>query len=248
MSRESSEKVKEAWKDYWARTMGNEVFLDEMSETIFKELLNSSGGPAGKKILEAGCGRGIISAELAALGADMHLLDISGEALDIAGKYFASKNLSASFIQGDILNLPFSESTFDIVWNGGVMEHFEEAPQAKILQGIARIIKPGGLFITFNPFEGAYFYVWGKRHAERRGRWPYGPEFPVRTLRQGCRASGLNVLTEYQICFRENLSYLSYVSRPLLSVAKRIAGLFPDRYLLDKFGGYLLVTVAAKER
>ena len=127
------------------------------------------------------------------------------------------------------------------------MEHFEDNPQSKILQDIKTIIKPNGFFITFNPFDGAFFYKIGKRYAEQKGQWPYGPEFPVRTLKEKCQRAGLNVLKEYPICFKENLAYFSYVSKTLRSILKRIVKPFPDRFLIKVFGGYLLVTVAVKQ-
>jgi hypothetical protein len=126
------------------------------------------------------------------------------------------------------------------------MEHFEAGLQQEATRSIADIIKPGGLFITFNPSARAFFYTIGKRSAERKGEWPYGPEFPVASLEQQCTAAGLTVLKEYAICFRENLSYLSYVSKHLRSLVKFLLFPFPQRLLTAVFGGYLLVTVARK--
>jgi len=243
----SIQEVKKAWQDYWTQSKHKELFLDEMSKTIISELLKNFRDVSGNRFLEAGCGRGMISAQMAELGADVHLLDISSDALQLARKYFAQKNVHASFTQGDIIDLPFRESTFDIVWNAGVMEHFEAGPQLKILQNIKNIIKPKGFFITFNPFDGAFFYKIGKRFAEKKGTWPYGPEYPVKSLQEQCRTAGFTVLKEYAICFKENLAYFSYVSKTLRSILKRIFKPFPDRFLIRVFGGYLLVTVAVKQ-
>lgn len=242
------ERVKEVWQHYWAQQRGNEVYLDEMSEAIISELVGICGSLKGKRVLEAGCGRGIISAKMAELGADVYLLDISLEALQIARKHFATKNVHATFTHGDIFDLPFKDSTFDIVWNAGVMEHFEEAFQLKALQGITKIIRTTGQFITFNPYAGAIFYVIGKKYAEQKGKWPYGPEFPVKSLGDGCRVAGLTVLREYPICFKENLSYLSYVSKHLRSIVKFFFFPFSKDFLMKIFGGYLLVTIAVKQQ
>lgn len=243
----SNEEVREVWQEFWARNRDGEIVFDEMSETILDELMKNCGTVKGKKVLEAGCGRGLISAKLAEYGADVYLLDVSSEALEIARKHFASRNLQASFIQGDILALPFEVPTFDIVWNAGVMEHFEDIPRLKAIQGLSNVIKSGGLFITFNPYAGAIFYALGKRSAERKGRWPYGPEFPVKSLKTLCTTSGFRVIREYTICFKENLSYLSYVSKHLRSIVKLIVRPFPRRVLLKLLGGYLLVTIASKQ-
>ncbi len=243
-----NEEVKEIWEDYWAKNRDGELQLDEMSKTVLSDLSGICGELEGKKVLEAGCGRGIISAGLAELGADVYLMDVSKEALSIARKNFEDRSLSAYFIHGDILDLPFGRSTFDVVWNAGVMEHFEAVPQSKALEGISRIIKPGGLFVSFNPNTGAYFYRLGKKSAEQKGKWPYGPEFPVSSLKEQCEKAGLTVLREYPICFKENLSYLSYISKHLRSVLKVIFKPFPDKAMMKIFGGYLLVTVSVKQK
>ncbi|HTR45603.1 MAG TPA: class I SAM-dependent methyltransferase [Thermodesulfovibrionales bacterium] len=242
----SNDEAKMVWQDYWARNREGEASLDEMSATILSELLKNSPVTKGIKVLEAGCGRGIISARIAELGADVTLLDSSSEAIGIAQKIFEERKLSASLAQGDILAPPFGDMTFDLVWNAGVMEHFEDGLQSQALSSLARTIKPGGMFITFNPFAGAFFYVLGKKSAERKGTWPYGPEFPVRSLADKCRTAGLTVVTEYPICFRENLSYLSYYSKHLRSVVKVLLRPLPESFLLKVFGGYLLVTVAVR--
>jgi SAM-dependent methyltransferase len=244
----SKEEVTEAWRNYWSKNRDGELLFDEMSGAIFSELLRNCGDLRGKKVLEAGCGRGMISAKLAEHGADVYLLDIAPEALQIARKHFATKNIAASFVDGDILDPPFGGATFDVVWNAGVMEHFEGVLQTRAVRGIAGIVKPGGLFITFNPSAKAFFYALGKRAAERKNKWPYGPEFPVESLQAQCEAAGLTVVKEYPICFRENLSYLSYVSKHLRSIVKLLLLPFPKGLLTAVFGGYLLTTVARKEK
>ena len=242
-----TEEVKDVWRHYWAQNRDQALLFDEMSKTILKELLKNCGYVKGKRILEAGCGRGMISSAMAELGANVYLLDISLDALQIAKNHFASKNVPASFSHGDILCPPFKTTSFDIIWNAGVMEHFEDNIQLRILRDFANMIKPGGFFITFNPYDGALFYKIGKRFAEQKGRWPYGPEFPVRSLKEKCKTAGLTVLKEYAICFKENLAYFSYVSKPLRSILKRMVKPFPDKFLIRVFGGYLLVTVAVKD-
>jgi SAM-dependent methyltransferase len=242
----NTEEVKDVWRNYWAQNRGNELLFDEMSKTILEELLKSCECVKGKRILEAGCGRGMISLAMTELGANVYLLDISPDALQIAKNHFSSKNIHASFAHGDILSPPFKAATFDIIWNAGVMEHFKDNAQLRILRDLTNMIKPGGFFITFNPYDGAFFYKIGKRFAEQKGRWPYGPEFPVRSLKKKCKTAGLTVLKEYAICFKENLAYFSYVSKPLRSILKRMLKPFPDKLLIRVFGGYLLVTVAVK--
>jgi 2-polyprenyl-3-methyl-5-hydroxy-6-metoxy-1,4-benzoquinol methylase len=115
----SKEEVMKVWQEYWVRSRNGELLFDEMFQAIFSELLRNCGDIRGKKILHAGCGRGMISAGLAELRADVHLLDISTETLHLARRHFASKNLAASLAGGDILGPPFGGPTFDTVARKG---------------------------------------------------------------------------------------------------------------------------------
>ncbi|MGO9613100.1 MAG: class I SAM-dependent methyltransferase [Dissulfurispiraceae bacterium] len=240
--------VKDTWKQYWIQNKKIKWFLDHMSKTILAELLRNCGGVSNTKVLEAGCGSGVISAEVATFGADVHLMDISRDALEVARASFFSRDVPGSFIQGDIFYPPFETETFDLVWNAGVLEHFGEESQSVMIRNIARIIKPGGFFIVFNPYERALFYRIGKKFAERKGIWPYGPEIPVKSLRDKCIAAGFTVLHEYPICFDENLLFISYVSKYLKSVLKLMFRPFSEQFLIKTFGGYLLATVAVKNK
>jgi 2-polyprenyl-3-methyl-5-hydroxy-6-metoxy-1,4-benzoquinol methylase len=240
-------KVTEVWQELWKQNRDNKITLGRMPAAILSELVEKCGDFRGKKVMEAGCGSGVISAEIASRGADVFLLDISEDALQIARNHFDHNKLRATFILGDIFDLPLDDSRFDIVWNAGVLEHFEDEHRLKAVQGIAKLMKPEGVFISFNPSDKAFFYKIGKKAAERKGKWPYGPEFPVRSLRGECETARLTVLEEYHICFKDNLSYLFYVSKILKSIVKIMLLPFPDDFLIKKFGGYLLVTVAVKQ-
>jgi SAM-dependent methyltransferase len=242
----STEDVKETWRRLWTENTDTRTVLDRMSTAILSELKNNSGDLRERKVLEAGCGRGLITGNLGESGADAYLLDISYEALGLARSCFLSQQQRGTFIQGDILSFPFKDGSFDMVWNAGVIEHFTEQTRGVIISEISRIVRDSGFFISFNPYDGAFFYKIGKKTAEKNGRWPYGPEFPVRSLREVCESAGFSVLEEYTICFRENLSFLSYVSKLLRNIVRVALLPFPEKFLKDFFGGYLLVTVAVK--
>lgn len=243
----ADERVTGAWKAYWSERRTVQPELDELSLRVFQEISAACGSPNGLRILEAGSGSGVISAAIAGAGGKVCLLDIAQDALHVARSYFTSRGLDADFVQADIFSLPFSPGQFSVVWNSGVMEHFTESEQVNILSSVARILKKDGFLVTCNPFQGAFFYRLGKKAAEDKGIWPYGPEYPVQSLRTICEATGFTSVREYPICFRENLSFYSYVSRPAWRILKRVFMPFPESFLIRHFGGYLLVTTARKK-
>lgn len=80
-----------------------------------------------KKVIETGCGTGIISTYLSSIGYDVVGIDISDEILglarDVADKYF-DKN-SPKFINMSIFDMKF-DNTFDVAFSNGVLEHFSD--------------------------------------------------------------------------------------------------------------------------
>lgn len=246
MNKENKEIVKEIWKNYWKRIEPENIIFDSMSKKIFEEILKIVGNVRDKKILEAGSGTGVISAELALRGAKVFLLDISERSLLLSQSYFKKKKIEASFILDDLLNLNINDQKFDIIWNAGVMEHFTPDEQSKALCNISKILKDGGLFISFNPSSHAIFYRIGKWVAEKRQKWPYGPEYPVESLKRSCEKAGFTRVSEWEICFFEQLNFLLYINKYLKNTISKLLTHFHEEFLIKIFGGYLLVTIAKK--
>ena len=76
------------------------------------------------KILEAGSGTGGLSQQLAKAGADVFVLDIVPACLQAARRKGAAPGTLQGVV-GDLFHCPFPDGAFDVVFNSGVMEHFE---------------------------------------------------------------------------------------------------------------------------
>ncbi len=82
---------------------------------------------AGDNVLEAGCGTAMSTLSVCtSLGAHPWALDISRESLEQAGQRAALYGVPLRRILADIRHLPFGAQHFDVVWNQGVMEHFDD--------------------------------------------------------------------------------------------------------------------------
>lgn len=139
-------------------------------------LLEYCGNPSGKSFCEVGCGSGVVSALLARLGGEITLVDIAPEALSFAGEYFARQELTARLCQNNALEMDFPDSTFDVVWNFGVVEHFYDSGKIKLLAEMWRVVKPGGLLFVTAPNRWDIPFMIYKRFALWRNIWPYGYE------------------------------------------------------------------------
>ena len=100
-------------------------------------------------VLDAGCGSGIISLGFLDTEAPMRravAFDLSANLLDIAAEEFADEHPGrpVSPVQGNILQMPFADRTFDLVLTCGVLEY---VPLDDGLREMARVLKPNGKLV-----------------------------------------------------------------------------------------------------
>lgn len=100
------------------------------------------------KVLDIGCGAGILANELAKQGMNVVGIDASKESLEIARKYDTTKQVQYQI--GDANHLPFESDSFDIVCAMDFLEHVEDP--AHIVSEASRVLRMDGLFFfhTFN--------------------------------------------------------------------------------------------------
>ena len=141
-----------------------------------EHLLDLIGPPSGRSTCEVGCGSGTTSAVLAGLGARVTLVDLSPKALATAREHFAQLHLAADFWRMDGIQMGFRDGTFDVVWNGGVIEHFSDEGKTSLIREMWRVTKPGGLLIIAVPNAMDLPFIVGKKLAQWRGKWIFGYE------------------------------------------------------------------------
>lgn len=94
--------------------------------------------------LDLCCGTGAALAPLTEI-ADMAVgVDFSPGMIAVARQRIGDRAL---VVRADALALPFAE-TFDLVVTFGAMGHFEPATQPRLFAEVARVLKPGGRFVT----------------------------------------------------------------------------------------------------
>jgi trans-aconitate 2-methyltransferase len=96
---------------------------------------------AGERILDLGCGTGVLTSEIAARGADVYGIDRSIEMIEQAKSKFPVLHFEVV----DARELKF-ESEFDAVFSNAVL-HWIPEPE-KVAIGIACALKPGGRFVA----------------------------------------------------------------------------------------------------
>jgi SAM-dependent methyltransferase len=169
------------------------------------------------RILEAGAGSGRVMKFLA----DREYVNVVGLELNApAVAAFNSRFPDSQMVQGDLLDMPFDEGSFDAVVSYGVVEHFEDDGLGPPLSAIFRVLRPGGTAIVTVPSVNALRRIGDLRHrlseilhgrspSLRRGRFGYaihprsGPFFEYRLttaqFEAACRAAGFEIVRSQPI-------------------------------------------------
>jgi 2-polyprenyl-6-hydroxyphenyl methylase / 3-demethylubiquinone-9 3-methyltransferase len=138
----------------WWDPDGPAKLLHAMNPTRLRFYLRELGDPLGQRVLDAGCGGGLVSKGLAAAGASVVGVDISVPSLEVAGRA-----VRGGFhpVAGALERLPFADGSFDAIVAADVLEHLPDLPAA--VAELARLLAPGGrlLFDTINRTPWAWF-------------------------------------------------------------------------------------------
>ncbi|MDG1419461.1 MAG: bifunctional 2-polyprenyl-6-hydroxyphenol methylase/3-demethylubiquinol 3-O-methyltransferase UbiG, partial [Tateyamaria sp.] len=128
------------WSDEirWVRTLKNLVpgrlkWFDKLTDW------------QGKSVLDLGCAGGFMAEALAHKGARVSGIDPAQDAIQAAKNHAKTSNLDVTYNVGVGEHMPYSDDTFDIVVCVDVLEHVRDLSQ--VLAEVARVLKPGGLFL-----------------------------------------------------------------------------------------------------
>jgi SAM-dependent methyltransferase len=107
---------------------------------------------AGERVLEIGCGTGLLWSENAAHippGIALTLADLSPGMLDASQKRLARLAPQPRFERADVQSLTFASDSFDVAIANHMLYHVPDRPRA--LAELARVLAPGGrLFAAAN--------------------------------------------------------------------------------------------------
>ena len=99
-----------------------------------------------KKALDGGCGTGVCSLALAEIADEVVGFDLSSGSLNTARKLAQKVGVSnLTFKQGSLLDIPFPNNSFDLVFSWGVIHHTTDPLRA--LDELVRILQPGGTLV-----------------------------------------------------------------------------------------------------
>lgn len=112
---------------------------------------------AGSRVLDAGCGSGVVSRYLAKRFPDSEVMGCDFSAHRIEHAQFASQNIkNLRFEKGDLTSLNSGDGTYDVIVCRYVIEHLQVEQRMKVMREFFRCLKPGGQIVIVD-FDGLFF-------------------------------------------------------------------------------------------
>jgi SAM-dependent methyltransferase len=134
---------KEGWKHF--------APLETVTTPAAARLVRFAGISPGTRVLDVGCGTGVVAITAARLRARVEAIDLTPQLLERARENARIAKVDIEFREADAEDLPFREDEFDIVVSQ-FAHMFAPRPEVAIAQ-ILRVLRPGGTiaFSTWPP-------------------------------------------------------------------------------------------------
>ncbi len=140
--------------------------LHQINPLRLDYVMAKAGGLFGKKVLDVGCGGGILAESMAQEGADVTGLDMGKEPLTVARLHALEAGIDVQYIQSTAEEHASSfVQQYDVVTCMEMLEHVPEP--ASVIHACAQMVKPGGhvFFSTLNRNTKSWlFAIVGAEH------------------------------------------------------------------------------------
>jgi SAM-dependent methyltransferase len=155
-----------SWDKFYSKDISWQVFLDKLSD--HKYYLQKILELNPKKVLEVGCGPGVRCIFLSYLGIDVTALD-NDEGIIEQIKFY-TKNLRGKnkIENGDAFNLSYSEKEFDVIFNAGFLEHFEDLEKIQLVKEFTRVAE---YYIFMVPNKAHRLRPYGNEDLKTKEEW-----------------------------------------------------------------------------
>ena len=120
------------------------------------------------KILDVGCGGGLLSEPMSRLGAEVTAIDASNKNINVAKLHAKTSNLNINYICTSPEKLKFKDK-FDVILNMEIVEHVEDV--SFFLKSCSNLLKKNGIMFVATLNKTLKSYVFAIVGAEYILRW-----------------------------------------------------------------------------
>ncbi len=150
----------------------NPVRLEYINKSIcghFDRFLESDSPYKGLRLLDIGCGGGLLSEPMTRLGADVVGVDAGGVNIPVAAAHAKQSGLQIDYRHTTAEAMAEAGEQFDVILNMEVIEHV--ADPLSYLTACRKLLKPGGLMICSTINRNPKSYAMAIFGAEVVMRW-----------------------------------------------------------------------------
>ena len=198
--------------------------LDERKKVFLGDINLEAGRLPGKKLLDAGCGNGTLTAALGVFGMEIVGIDLNeglGRAYVNGSKYAESAASRVQYLQANLVNPPFKQDLFDLVYSSGVIHH---TPSSKnTFASLVSVTRRGGRL---------YVWVYGRRGWPVRVFFWFGRSLKnwmsLKSVLSTCRM--LAPIYSFTAIFLNALGIMKFRSRSNREITLDLFDAFAPRY------------------
>lgn len=134
------------WDDEVGEFCTIRFFMNPVRFGYFERLLTDARAldRGQRRVLDVGCGGGLLAEELARNGFEVTGIDPAPESIETARAHASASGLAIEYEIGTGESLPFPDGQFDHVTCCDVLEHVDDVDA--VIGEIARVLRPGGRF------------------------------------------------------------------------------------------------------
>jgi 2-polyprenyl-6-hydroxyphenyl methylase/3-demethylubiquinone-9 3-methyltransferase len=136
---------------------------------IISRIRSHYGNIEGLRILDVGCGGGLVTEPLARLGAIVTGIDGAGDLIKVAQQRAKDQQLNLTYENILTGNLIARKKTFDVVLGLEIIEHVPDQPH--FISDLAKLVNKNGLIITSTLNRTPQSFAFGIIAAERILNW-----------------------------------------------------------------------------
>lgn len=112
----------------------------------------------GDRVLEVGFGIGLTFQHLSTKYREIYGIDLMADVQNV-GQYFARLGIATHLQNGNVLQMPYADATFDTVLLISILEHLKPQEQEIAIREIRRVLKPGGQLVYGVPVERPFMVL-----------------------------------------------------------------------------------------
>jgi ubiquinone/menaquinone biosynthesis C-methylase UbiE len=218
---------------------------------LTQELLSMMPKKKELRVLDLGCGSGIMIKELATEYEEVVGLDISASMLR---KINLENYNNITLIQGDAESPPFKNNSFDVIICRGTLHHLQDVESA--LKNLNKILNTNGIIISAEPCNDFFIYRWirNRLYRNRKHFTESHKSFQSKEIKRMHENTGYKIIEQkyfgylgFPICGFPDIIEFRYLPFKLAIVRLLIRF---DNFISQVYGlrmaGWLIITTAKK--